>query len=347
MKHKSFTANVIKLILPFILLAVLLLLTLIFIFIPLAKKHALTEREESLQYFTQIAYSTLAYYHTLEETEKLSQKEAKQSALAQLQNIRFGKKQKNTFWIVDMAEEMVISPTSPEDTNVSFSTTDINTSFIKKCINTVKNQTEGIIHHKCTVYANPQVMETKVSYIKLFAPWGWIIGTDEYMHEMQNKITSYIYYLLLTMLALIIIVTIVFVHILKKFMMSEKRKQRSFEKLMMQESKMKDLLEAIPDMILRIDREGVVLDVKDPVGIEPFIDPSIILDERIIDAWPAKIADKVITSIERVFVTGEHQIIEFEVTHSTSENTKIEAHFIRSGTDEILATFRDITERTK
>ena len=337
MKHKSFTANLIKLILPFILLAVLLLLTLIFIFIPLAKKHALEEQEKSLQYFTQIAYAALTHYHNLEETDKLSQKEAQRSAIAQLQNIRFGKGKKSRFWIIDMSGATVMPSPTLEDKN--------NSSFIQECINTVKHQSEGIIQHKCPADVNPQVMETKVSYIKLFAPWGWIIGTDEYMHEMQNKITSYIYYLLLTMLALIIIVTIVFIHILKKFMLSEKRKQRSFEKLMMQESKMKDLLEAIPDMILRIDREGVVMDVKDPVGIDPFIDPSIILDERIIDAWPAKIADKVITSIERVFVTGEHQVIEFEVTHSTAKNIKIEAHFIRSGTDEILATFRDITER--
>ena len=347
LKNRSFIETVIKLILPFALLVALLLLTLIFIFIPLAKVHALKNKQEYLKNLTQIACSSLSYYHNLEQSGKMSLEDAKTSALTQLRNIRFGENQKHYFWIVDMSGTTLMQPYTPEHEGRNMSNlTDTNGKyFIKEFIKTVKNQSEGVVEYNWKVSDNPEEIDTKISYVKLFAPWGWIIGTGVYMNEIQSKLSSYMYSLFLTMLTIVVVVTIIFIYILKGFVLSEKKKQTSFEKLLMQESKMKALLEAIPDMIVRIDREGVVLDVKDPIGFEPFINPSQILDEKIIDAWPAKIAKEVIGSIERVFVTGEHQILEFDVAHSPQKSLRIEAHFVLSGKDELLATFRDITER--
>ena len=348
-KNRPFTETVIKLILPFVLLVALLLLAIFFIFIPMAEKHALEDKKRSMKNLTQTAWSTLAYFHNLQQIGKISIEDAKKSAITQLRNIRYGKNNKHYFWILNMRGTTLMHPYILKHEGVDMADlTDIDGKFfIKEFIQVAKNQKEGIVKYKWQIDDNQNTVGTKISYVKLFAPWGWIIGTGTYMEDINLHITSYISSILLTMFLIISSVTLIYIYVLKGFILDEHKKQTSFEKLLMQDSKMKALLEAIPDMILRIDREGVVLDIKDPIGFTPFIDPSEILDRKIIDVWPANIAEKVIASIERVFVTEEHQILEFDISTKSSKKLKIEAHFVLSGGDEILATFRDITKRKK
>ncbi len=349
LKDRPFTETVIKLILPFILLVVLLLLAIFFIFIPMAEKHGMEDKKNSMKNLTQTAWSTLAYYHNLEQIGEISLKEAKEAAITQLRNTRYGQNKKNYFWIIDMRGATLMHPYIPKYEGVDLADlTDIDGKFfIKEFIHTAKKDGEGIVEYKWQINDDKDTIGTKVSHVKLFAQWGWIIGTGTYMEEVKLHTTSFISAILLTMFIIISSVTLIYVYILKGFILEEHKKKTSFEKLLMQDSKMKALLEAIPDMILRIDRDGVVLDIKDPIGFTPFIDPSEILDRKIIDAWPANIAKKVIGSIERVFVTEEHQILEFDVSGEASKTLKIESHFVLSGGDEILATFRDITKRKK
>ena len=348
-KDRPFTETVIKLILPFVLLVVLLLLAIFFIFIPMAERHALEDSKRSMKNLTQTAWATLAYFHNLQQTGKMSLKDAKESAITQLRDIRYGKKRKHYFWILNMRGTTLMHPYILKHEGVDMADlTDIDGKFfIKEFIQTAKKQGEGVVQYKWQIDDNQNTISTKISYVKLFAPWGWIIGTGVSLEEVNLHITSYISSILLTMFLIITSVTLIYIYVLKGFILDEHKKQTSFEKLLMQDSKMKALLEAIPDMILRIDREGVVLDIKDPIGFTPFIDPSAILDKKINDVWPANIAKKVIASIERVFVTEEHQILEFDVSNKSSNKLKIEAHFVLSGGDEILATFRDITKRKK
>ncbi len=315
----------------------------------MAEKNAVHNKKDSMKKLTQVAWSTLAYYHNQEQLGKIPLKDAKKSAITQLRNIRYGEKGKHYFWIINMRGTTLMHPYCKKDEGVDMADlTDINGKFfIKEFIKTAKEQKEGIVTYRWQIDDDQEKIGTKISYVKLFAPWGWIVGTGMYLEEENQDITSYISSILLTIFIIISAVSLIYIYVIKGFILAEHKKQTSFEKLLMQDSKMKALLEAIPDMILRIDRDGIVLDIKDPIGFTPFIDPSDILDRKIIDAWPAKIAKKIIASIERVFITEEHQVLEFDVLTKSSEKLKIEAHFVLSGGDEILATFRDITKRKK
>jgi hypothetical protein len=108
------------------------------------------------------------------------------------------------------------------------------------------------------------------------------------------------------------------------------------------------LVEAIPDMLLRVRRDGMVLDYKEPLGFAPFIDPSDILDKTIDEAWPAAVAKKLLSAMEKAFNDGKPHTVRFTCEDfENSSSMKIEASFVVSDDNEALATFRDISKRKK
>jgi len=346
--RQSFSETVLKLVLPFLLMVVLLAGAIFFIIIPMADEHAKEHRKEFLEELTMTAWSILSYYHNLEQQNVCSLKVAQESAKNNIRELKYGKEKKQYFWIVDIRGVAHVQPYCPdlEGKNQSHLKDTEGKYFIKEFINTATKEGEGFVQYRWQLYDDPDRIKNKVSHVRSFSPWGWVIGTGVYVDDIDVHLSSFTWTVILVVLLIIILVAILYVFILKDLVLSENKKRSSFEKLLMQEEKVMALLEAIPDMILRIDREGVVLDYKEPIGFKPFIEPSDILDNKIIDTWDKKVANKVIAVIERVFVTTEHQTLIFDYPVD-SKTMKIEAHFVMSSKDEILATFREITKRRK
>ncbi len=106
------------------------------------------------------------------------------------------------------------------------------------------------------------------------------------------------------------------------------------------------LLGAIPDLILRIGRDGIIIDYKATSN-----DLLVFPEERIIGFPVSSILDEgsaseAIACIERALDTGHVQSMEFPL--KLRESTHIfESRFKNSGTDEVMAIIRDISERTR
>ena len=343
---KPFNETVIKLILPFLLMVVLVFATIFFIFLPMAAEHAKEHRKEALEDLSMTAWSVLSYYHNLEQENVCTLKVAQESAKNNIRQLRYGRDKKQYYWIVDICGVAQVQPYRPdyEGKNLCHLKDPKGQYFIKSFINTATKEGEGFVQYRWQLNDNPDQIKNKVSHVRIFTPWGWVIGAGLYLDDIDVDLASFTWTIVLVVLLIVLLVSVIYTFVLKSLISSEKKKASSFEKLLMQEEKIRALLEAIPDMILRIDREGVVLDFKEPIDVKPFIDPGDILDKKIIDTWDAKVAKKVIASIERVFVTRDHQSLVFDYPSDTKE-MKIEAHFVMSDGNEILATFRDISKR--
>lgn len=343
---KPFKESVIKLVLPFLLLVVLVFALVFFIILPMAEEHAVDNRKENLESLSMTALSILFYYHNLEQENACSLKVAQESAKKNIRQLRYGKNKKNYFWIVDVRGVVQVHPYRPdyEGLNQLSSQDARGKHFIKEFVDTAVKNGEGFVDYKWQKYDDPNEISNKLSHVRIFSPWGWVIGTGAYKDDIDVDLTAFALTIIFSVIFIILFVGIIYSFILKNFISTENKKRSSFEKLLMQEAKIRALLEATPDMILRIDREGKVLDYKEPIGFEPFVNPVEILDKKIIDTWNREVAEKVIKSIERVFVTKGPQKLIFEYP-SDKETITIEAHFSMCDENEILATFRDISKR--
>ncbi len=102
------------------------------------------------------------------------------------------------------------------------------------------------------------------------------------------------------------------------------------------------LLDALPDALYRISRDGTVLDYSAPRG-EDFADPERVIgyNVRDLDIEPAAL-EGVLATVERALASGRPETVEYSLLTAHGKRT-FEARVLRSGDDEVVATVRDMT----
>ena len=122
------------------------------------------------------------------------------------------------------------------------------------------------------------------------------------------------------------------------------RARNAFENLQKSERKNLAILNALPDLMLRVKSTGEILEFKGahyeerPKTLGRFVGKSVH------EVLPAHIARQSMISVERALETNRTQVFEYELAGKGSP-CFYEARVVVSGEDEVLAIVRDITER--
>ncbi len=104
------------------------------------------------------------------------------------------------------------------------------------------------------------------------------------------------------------------------------------------------LINALPDLLLRIDREGVILELRESSGFEKVFSPEKLLSGRIDEVFSGEVSRLIMDRLSRAISSGEMQF--FEHSHKLGENISYyDWRIVNSGKNEALAIVRDITER--
>lgn len=104
------------------------------------------------------------------------------------------------------------------------------------------------------------------------------------------------------------------------------------------------LLDAIPDLMFRLNREGIYLDYKAPRDSDLAVPPEEVIGKTVIQTLPPELARETLENLARVLHSGEAMSMEYELPHDEHLHY-FEARLVVSGKDEVLAIVRDITER--
>jgi PAS domain S-box-containing protein len=110
------------------------------------------------------------------------------------------------------------------------------------------------------------------------------------------------------------------------------------------ENRHRALLDAIPDLILQVNREGVYLDIKPAREFETILPVQHLIGKRQSDVLPLDIAENHKLYLQRALETGEIQFYEYQLYRSGSIHDE-EARIMASGEDEAIIIVRDMTER--
>lgn len=106
------------------------------------------------------------------------------------------------------------------------------------------------------------------------------------------------------------------------------------------------LLNAIPDSIFRISREGIFVNFKAAKENNLPISSSEFLGKHLYEVLPSEVAEPTMNCVQRALKTGEVQVLEFQF--SVNNNLlDYEARIVVSAENEVMAIIRDITERKK
>lgn len=121
-------------------------------------------------------------------------------------------------------------------------------------------------------------------------------------------------------------------------------RKRTEEALRRSETKLVALLDAIPDIMCRLNRKGIFLDLRVPKGFQAVLQATSTIGKSIHEVMPKPLADEIMHYAHQAMDTGMMQIYEFQV-QLNGETFDREARIVVSGDDEVLAIVRDITDK--
>ncbi|MFW9994026.1 MAG: PAS domain S-box protein [Candidatus Odinarchaeota archaeon] len=111
------------------------------------------------------------------------------------------------------------------------------------------------------------------------------------------------------------------------------------------EARNRAMLQAIPDLIFQLSRDGRFLSYWG-AREELYVPPESFLGKPVPDVLPEKIARQVMHHIEKALQTAEIEVFEYRLPIRGVEH-QYETRMVISGENEVLAIIRDITERKK
>lgn len=116
------------------------------------------------------------------------------------------------------------------------------------------------------------------------------------------------------------------------------------EALRKSEERNRAILNAIPDMMFRVNREGTFLDYHAERTEHLIMPPDLFLGKRVVDVLPPELAQLTMKSVRLALNTRKIQTYEYSLNMG-KEDRFYESRLMVSGPDEVLAVVRDITQQ--
>lgn len=121
--------------------------------------------------------------------------------------------------------------------------------------------------------------------------------------------------------------------------------KRSAEALTKSEARNRALLQAMPDLMFRLNREGVILDYHARDDIQLYRPPSEFLGHNVTEVH-AELGPRILACVRDTLETGVMKSMEYRMAIG-DQVSDFEARFVQSSEDEVLSVIREITEQKR
>ncbi|RZJ30866.1 MAG: HAMP domain-containing protein, partial [Brevundimonas sp.] len=142
-----------------------------------------SEIADRTQKTVEVAHGVVAHYHARQTAGLMTEAEAQGAAMETLKSLRYGGE--DYFWINDMHPNMVMHPTNPklDGTDISQNVDADGVRMFQKMVDVVRADGEGFVAYQWNK-PGQEAASPKISFVKGFAPWGWVIGSGVYIDEI-------------------------------------------------------------------------------------------------------------------------------------------------------------------
>lgn len=165
-------------------------------FMPLIEQKMLDGKKEGLKNVVDVVYGFFQEYDKQVTSGQMHFDEAKAQFAKRIKTMRYSNNE--YFWINDLQHIMVMHPIKPElDGQDLKDQKDPNGTFLfREFVMICKSKGGGFV-----TYMWPKVGEDKpvpkISYVRLYEPWGWIIGSGIYIDNVKTDVSRLRFYMLL------------------------------------------------------------------------------------------------------------------------------------------------------
>ncbi|EAR62420.1 diguanylate cyclase [Neptuniibacter caesariensis] len=144
------------------------------------------EQRNQSRHLTSVASSIVESFHKKSMQGELTEDEAKQLSLHALRNARYDID--GYFWINHTNGRMVMHPVMPDLDNTDVRPVqDSNGLYLFQKFTETAQQGGGWVDYLWPKPGDRSTHIEKVSYVSLFEPWDWVIGTGLYLDDLDAK----------------------------------------------------------------------------------------------------------------------------------------------------------------
>jgi PAS domain S-box-containing protein len=260
MKNKALRKIFISIIIPAIISILLFFLSVWLIIVPIVEKNMMDDKKEMLSELTQTAWSLIEeYYH--DYTDSIyTLNEAQQLAISKIELMRYGNNGKDYFWITDMQPTMIMHPYRKELNNTSLENYQDPNGFklFVESVNIVKSSGEGYLNYYWQWKDDTTRIVPKLSYVKGFPEWDWIVGTGIYLEDVRTDIRLLKNKIIRISLFITLITALLLLYIIKQSLKIENNRLEAEDGLKQSREKYKSLVEASPEGTLMLSNNQVI-----------------------------------------------------------------------------------------
>ncbi len=249
----------IKIILPSIITIILFILSFIVFILPEFEHNVMERKREMIRELTNTTWSILQKFEKEVKDSSLSVDKAQQMAQNEIRNIRYGDEKKDYFWITDLSPRMVMHPYRDDLEGKmldNFQDYQGKKMFVEMA-NIVKKNDEGYVEYIWQWKDDPKQKVPKISYVKIFKPWGWIIGTGIYIQDVKEEINKLEKNLLIISFFVVLMSMLLLTLIVIQGHIIEKKRIEAENKLLESHDKYKTLIESTTDGIILLDDNSI------------------------------------------------------------------------------------------
>lgn len=182
----------VRIVVPAALTIILFLLTIFLLIIPMMERYMMDGKREGILHLTETAWSILSLYHSQAERGEISEADAKQRAIDHLEHLRYGPDLQDYFWINDTTPVMIMHPYRPDlvGQNVADFRDPAGNRLFARMVDTVETSGAGFVDYLWQWKGDSAHIVPKISYVKGFQPWNWVIGTGIYVEDVRAEISA-------------------------------------------------------------------------------------------------------------------------------------------------------------
>ncbi len=162
-------------------------LVTMFVLMPFIRGLIMEEKQATVSYLVQEATSQLASYQKQVEAGTLTKEEAQKHASERIAAMRYDGA--NYLWINDLGPKMVMHPLKPElnGKDLSDNKDPNGKALFVEMAKVCKEKGKGFVDYAWSKPGNSEPVP-KISYVELYQPWGWVVGTGIYVDDVTAHV---------------------------------------------------------------------------------------------------------------------------------------------------------------
>ena len=242
--NRLLKTEILKIIFPPMLTIMLFVVTIYGVALPVFKNNLMEQKKALITAEVQTVFSILQYYERQAKSGEFSLKMAQDLAIKQIRELRFGLEGKDYFWINDMQPRMVMHPylSNLDGQDLSNYSDPEGKLLFKEFVDVVRKDGAGYVQYYWQWKDDQKRIVPKISYVKLFKPWGWIIGTGVYIEDIRGEIAKFTKELIFISVGIFMIILLLSFYIIRNSL-------KEMNKRLVAEKDLNDYRDGLEDLV--------------------------------------------------------------------------------------------------